>query len=157
MEQTSIPNGVDEFASILRRLKLARYAQKKAANAEKRLRRGLSSKEREEILAKTGRRCHVCGGMIGESKWQADHVFSHAGGGTHRADNYLPSHALCNNYRWDFSPVEFQYILKLGVWLRGQIETETKIGRQAASAYIAKEVRRAKRCVTPRDAAPHGE
>ena len=28
-------------------------------------------------------------------------------------DNYLPAHATCNNYRWDYTAAEFQEILKL--------------------------------------------
>jgi hypothetical protein len=55
-------------------------------------------------------------------------------GGAHSVDNFLPAHALCNNYRWDYSAEEFQYILKLGVWIRTQIEQETQLGRHAATS-----------------------
>ena len=38
-----------------------------------------------------------------ERQCQADHVLAHsAGGGNRLEDNYLPAHALCNNYRWDY-------------------------------------------------------
>jgi hypothetical protein len=33
----------------------------------------------------------------------------------------LPAHSTCNNYRWDYLPEEFQYILKLGVWASTQM------------------------------------
>lgn len=32
------------------------------------------------------------------------------------ADNFLPAHSTCNNYRWDYLAEEFELILKLGVW-----------------------------------------
>ena len=81
--------------------------------------------------------------VIGKSAWQADHVLAHSAGGTHSADNYLPAHALCNNYRWDYSAEEFQLILKLGVWTRTQIERlRTDFGRKAAAAFLAHESKR---------------
>jgi hypothetical protein len=60
-------------------------------------------------------------------------------------DNYLPAHKTCNNYRWHYSPEEFQIILKLGVWLRTQIEKETTIGKAAGAAFVAHDLRRAAR------------
>jgi hypothetical protein len=97
---------------------------KRHFKATKRTRQMLSAAERRQILAKTAGRCHICGGAI-EGAWHADHVLAHSGGGGHIADNYLPAHALCNNYRWDYSSEEFQYILKLGVWIRTQIERKS--------------------------------
>jgi hypothetical protein len=85
-----------------------------------------------------------CGGTI-EGAWQADHVLAHSGGGTHVSDNYLPAHSLCNNYRWDYSSVEFQQILKLGVWLRTKIERKTHIGKLAAKLYLMHEALRQRR------------
>jgi hypothetical protein len=77
-----------------------------------------------------------------DGAWQADHVLAHSGGGEHRADNYLPAHVLCNNYRWDYSAEEFQHILKLGVWLRTQIELAKPVGRLAAKHFVAHEKKR---------------
>ena len=82
----------------------------------------LTAVERHQVLAKTAGRCHICGGKIKGKAWHADHVMAHSAGGVHDVDNYLPAHSLCNNYRWDYRPEEFQYILKLGVWTRTQIE-----------------------------------
>jgi hypothetical protein len=147
MSAPIIPSSAKEFSSLLRDLKLARYARKHDVSIEKRS--ALTRPERAAILAKTGGRCHICGGMIESNLWEADHVFAHAGGGAHVVDNYLPAHRLCNNYRWDYSAEEYQHILKLGVWLRREIETYTMIGRRAAEAYLAKETRRARRCVKP--------
>ena len=60
-------------------------------------------------------------------------------------DNYLPAHAVCNNYRWFYGAQECQWILKLGVWLRTQIERKTSVGRMAATAFCAHERARASR------------
>jgi hypothetical protein len=72
---------------------------------------------------------------------------AHSAGGTHDVDNYLPAHSTCNNYRWDYLPEEFQYILKLGVWARTQIERGTTVGNDVASAFAGYEARRVKRRV----------
>jgi len=81
----------------------------------------LTAAERLQVLAKTSGRCHICGGKVEDERWQADHVIAHSAGGTHEVDNYLPAHSTCNNYRWDYLPEEFQYILKLGVWASTQM------------------------------------
>jgi hypothetical protein len=74
-------------------------------------------------------------------------VLSHSAGGVHAADNYLPAHALCNNYRWDYSEKEFQLILKLGVWLANEIRHDSEIGRTAAARFARKEEGRHRRLV----------
>src|SRR3546814_3581972 len=88
---------------------------------------------------------HSCGGTISEPTWHADPVFPHSSGGAHSVDNYLPAHAVCNNYRWDYTPDEYQLILKLGVWLKGEILRETSIGKQAAEKFVKKQASVAKR------------
>jgi len=107
----------------------------------------LTAAERLQVLAKTSGRCHICGGKIADQPWQSDHVIPYSAGGTHKVDNYLPAHSTCNNYRWDYLPEEFQYILKLGVWARTQIERGTTLGNDVASAFAGYETRRAKRRV----------
>jgi hypothetical protein len=74
-------------------------------------------------------------------------VIAHSAGGTHKVDNFLPAHSTCNNYRWDYTSEEFQYILKLGVWTRTQIERGTTIGNMVATAFECHELRRVKRRV----------
>lgn len=102
----------------------------------------LTAVQRRQILGKTAGRCHICGGRVEGEKWQADHVMAQSAGGVHQVDNYLPAHSLCNNYRWDYLPDEFQYILKLGVWARTQIERGTVVGNDISSAFAAHETRR---------------
>lgn len=98
---------------------------------------------RQIILEKTKSRCHICGGLIAaEDSWQADHVFPYAHGGEDSVDNYLPAHTNCNNYRRSFSSEEFQWIMKLGVWFRTQIELEDNKALELAEKFIKHEVRR---------------
>ena len=77
---------------------------------------------------------------------------AHSAGGSHSVDNYLPAHAACNNYRWDYLPEEFQLILKLGVWARTEIERQTPVGLSIAKAFSAKEAALARRRAKRRDA-----
>src|SRR2546422_1125307 len=132
-----------EFAARLRSLREKRCDQKLTLRDQV-VREPLSRLERQTIFKKTAGRCHICGGVI-EGAWEADHVFSHSLGGQHEADNYLPAHPICNNYRWFYGTEEFQWILKLGVWLRTQIEKETASGRLAAKAFCSYDCTRAGR------------
>lgn len=130
-----------------------RRVQVKNANRRPRQHR-LTAAERDDILSKTGAKCHICGGDI-RGPWNADHVMAHSAGGKHSADNYLPAHSSCNNYRWDYLPEEFELILKLGVWARTQVEKGTMVGRiieQRFSAYEATRIGRRK-SATKRDSA----
>ena len=135
------------LALAFRRLKDRRLRQKDALRTTRPPRRALSKHQRASILRKTDARCHICGGDVRSEHWQADHVLAHSGGVTHVEDNYLAAHRLCNNYRWDYLPEDFQYILKLGVWARTQIEKNTSIGRQMAQHFSRHEARRVARRV----------
>ena len=103
------------------------------------------------MFRKTGGRCHLCGGTIVESNWQADHVLAHSTGGIHVVDNYLPAHSLCNKYRWHYEAEELQWVLKLGVWIRHEIERGTAIGKAAGKQFCVYERRRdQRRKLTPK-------
>src|SRR6516225_1203695 len=126
---------VSEFATLLRTLHDQRDGEVLLSRKE-RQRAKLTRAEREEVLEKTGGRCHICGGTIDhETAWQADHILACSTGGKHSVDNYLPAHSICNNYRWNYGAEEFQWILKLGVWMRTQIEEEKLIGREAGQKF----------------------
>jgi 5-methylcytosine-specific restriction endonuclease McrA len=101
----------------------------------------LRAATRHAILRKTDGRCHICGGTV-VSRWQADHVLAHAGGASHSVENYLAAHALCSNYRWDYDPEEFQWVLKIGVWARLQMEKGGQLGDSMLSAFSAYEKHR---------------
>src|SRR5687767_3069014 len=103
--------------------------------------------QRDPVLAKTGSRCHICGGKIEGKEWSADHVFAHSQGGQHALDNYLPAHNLCNTYRWFYGAEEFQCILKLGVWLRTFLETEKPLSMTLSDHFLKYERRRDSRSV----------
>jgi 5-methylcytosine-specific restriction endonuclease McrA len=133
----------DAFISRLRLLRKQRRARKLRLRG-KVTRASLSKSGKDQVLRKTKARCHICGGRI-TGKWHADHVFAHALGGAHDPDNFLPAHAARNKYRWFYGAEEFQWILKLGVWLRTQIEKDSHVGGLAAEAFCTHERRRAGR------------
>jgi hypothetical protein len=133
------------FAAELRDLRWALRHRVKEGRAQRPRRIGLTAKQRSEVLSKTHGRCHICGGLIDGTAWDADHVMAHSTGGMHAVDNYLPAHSLCNGYRRHFESDEFQWILKLGVWIRTQIANETPLGLLAAKRFCEHEQRRAGR------------
>ncbi|MEQ9593711.1 MAG: HNH endonuclease signature motif containing protein [Cyclobacteriaceae bacterium] len=98
-----------------------------------------------KVFNKTSGKCHVCGDVLEANRFEADHVMAHAKGGSNHFDNFLPACRTCNNYRWDYLSEEFQWILKIGVWARTQMEKETKIGRIMTEGFMAHEQRRINR------------
>ncbi len=141
------------FVAHVRQLRANRRTYVQTQSASRPKRQPLSASQRREILKKTGKRCHLCGGEIESSDLEMDHVLAHSGGGAHAVDNYLPAHSLCNNYRWDYGSEEFQLILKLGVWLRTQIEKQTLLGKLATTLFVSHENRRKARRKPPKRSA----
>jgi 5-methylcytosine-specific restriction endonuclease McrA len=139
------PRDAAHLAAVLFGLHRKREKQKAEKKIGTRRRKTLTPPKRAAIFAKTAGRCHICGGRIADEAWQADHVLAYSGGGVHSIDNYLPAHSLCNNYRWDYLADEFQWIMKLGVWARTQVERETAVGLAIAAGFLAHERSRRKR------------
>ena len=133
----------DEYVELLRELRELRR-KKNHETRHKNKRRRLSAEQREKIIQKTDGRCHICGGVI-EGEWHADHVLPHSAGGAHDVGNYLPACSLCNNYRWNYLPEEFQHALKLGIWIRKEIEKSTSLGKEAAKRFMQYEAARLRR------------
>jgi hypothetical protein len=145
MTEEKLFSDVGAFAAKLRELHAQRRVRVIAGRADRLPRTALTQAERRDVLVKTGGRCHICGGTISGNAWEADHVMARSTGGTHSIDNYLPAHSLCNNYRWHYDTEEFQWILKLGVWARTQIEKETSIGKTLGKKFCDHDRRRAAR------------
>ena len=82
---------MDDYSGYLRRLRLERRLSKALRKAARPKRVQLSPGERKLILAKTGGRCHICGGDVGPL-WHADHVFAFSKGGGEGAENFLAAH-----------------------------------------------------------------
>ena len=145
MSADRIFTDVTAFAKTLREMRASRKARVVSGRSQRALRAVLKKADRDKVLGKTGGRCHICGGAIDADDWQADHILAHSTGGAHLVENYLPAHSICNNYRWHYDAEEFQWILKLGVWLRTQIEKETAIGQEVGQRFCDHERRRAGR------------
>jgi hypothetical protein len=139
-----LPQTVEDFVRNLRKLRVQRNdAQKQAQRVP---RKALTAEERMAILSKTGSRCHICGGeIVPNSSWDADHVQRHGVGGGNKSDNYLAAHELCNTYRWDHLPEEMQWVLKIGVWARRQMESNSEFGRKMTNLFFENELRRQRR------------
>jgi HNH endonuclease len=141
MDEPILPLTPELLAQQLRDLRSERR-KRHAGRREKPVRRqALSAKNRATVLAKTAGRCHLCGGEV-VNRWTADHVLAHSNSGPHAIDNYLPAHGLCNGYRWAYSPEEFQWVLKIGVWTRRQMESRTAFGRAMLRGFFDYDRRR---------------
>jgi 5-methylcytosine-specific restriction endonuclease McrA len=139
-----VPASAEELATRFQELRKARSQR----IAEQRLlpKQPRPKLDREAILEKTARRCHICGGNIEkDSYWEADHVFPASGGGTSDIGNYLPAHGLCNTAKWDQSSEELQWVLKIGVWAKKQMESNDKFGRDMLQGFWNHEQERLKR------------
>jgi hypothetical protein len=137
----SIFDDAAQFSMHLKTLREERNRRRSEIRAAGLKRRQLRSHERQAVLSKTDGLCHICGGKI-DGAWAADHVLAHANGGEHSVGNYLPAHELCNNYRWFYGTEEFQWILKLGVWLRTRIEKKDRGTIELVEDFVRYEIRR---------------
>lgn len=144
-----LPDSVDSLRVRLVNLREARRALQVSGKKARKRRFRISASARALILRKTAGRCHICGGAV-EDFWQADHILAHSSGGASAHENFLPAHALCNNYRWDYSSEEFQWVLKIGVWARKKMEDPTGIGSEMLNQFFRYDVLREKRRKTPR-------
>ena len=144
MRDSWVPQSAKRYSNYLSRLRLKRIEQVREIRKSRPPRASLTKRQRTNILKKTKSRCHICGGKI-TRKWQADHVLSHSKGGEHAEDNYLPAHNTCNNYRWHYTPEEFQEIMKLGIWVQNQIINQSNLGMEVAEKFVKYEQRRIKR------------
>lgn len=111
------------------------HAKRKSGKVQTRSVYKLTKGDREEILAKTDGRCHICGMDVRKEKWQADHVKNQVSGGEDKSANFLASCSTCNRLRWHYGPEEVQLILKLGVKARREIANETKLGQLMAERF----------------------
>jgi len=153
MKQDSIPyidkeNTLIEELNILYQKRLIKKEFNKEFKESKRI--ILSKEQRQRIYNKTDGLCHVCGIKLEIDNFQADHVKPFSTGGYDIVDNFLPACSQCNNYRWDYSPEEMQWILKLGVWLKTEIQKKSKEGLEVLPKIIQDEIKREKRRKNPR-------
>lgn len=54
---------------------------------------------RQEVFDKLGGHCAYCGIEIKINKFQIDHVYPKAGGGSDEISNLMPACCSCNNYK----------------------------------------------------------
>ena len=141
MDEPTLPSSAKQFTKCLLDLRTRRRKRQASRRAMPVRRKSLNQQERAEVLKKTAGKCHICGGPV-DHKWEVDHVLSHNDGGSQAVDNYLAAHSLCNNYKWDYSASEFQWVLKIGVWARRQMESNSRLGSELARRFFDYELRR---------------
>ncbi|MGA9527827.1 MAG: HNH endonuclease signature motif containing protein [Terriglobales bacterium] len=154
MNEIQLPQSDEELTKHLKFLHGKRRTDKaKRKEEEQERRRRLTPDERKEVFNKTGGHCHLCGGNLSEVAigelaqerelalhFVVDHVVPVASGGGESLDNFLAAHGLCNGCRWFYSPEEFQWILRMGIWARKQMEdASSKIGRDMRGPFLANE------------------
>jgi hypothetical protein len=150
LEEKEMTPRATEFADRMKQLHQARWAMERVTREKgKPRRRTLNKYERETVLAKTAGRCHICGGDVEGNSWHADHVLAHTAGGVHDIENYLAAHALCNMYRCNLLPEEFQWVLKIGIWARTQMERKGPLGQEMCEMFLEYEANRERRRKQP--------
>lgn len=142
VKELNLPVSAQQLRELLVSLRETRRQRQDKQRDMPLRRKSLTNANRSIVLSKTNGRCHICGGDVGKTDWQADHVLAHNSGGLHSVDNYLPAHNLCNNYRWDYDAEEFQWLLKIGVWARKRMEEDSVLGRDILESFYKYEVRR---------------
>jgi 5-methylcytosine-specific restriction endonuclease McrA len=152
MKDELIPyiNDVDTLVNEMNELFQNRLFIKQESKNTKTLKSTLNIDQRQVILAKTDGLCHVCGCELELNDFQADHIKPHSQGGNNNINNFLASCSKCNNYRWNYSPEEIQWVLKLGVWLKTQIQERNETGLKTAIEFLAYETKRENRRSSPR-------
>ncbi len=110
----------------------------------------LSKSDKRLIYKKTDGKCHICGISLSIDKFEADHIKAHSQEGNNSVENFLPACKTCNNYRWHYLPLEIQWIFKIGVWARTEIEKNTTTGSLISKQFAIHETKREKRRIKPR-------
>lgn len=79
----------------------------------------LSQSTRDEVLKRTGARCHICGRDLKGRSFAVDHIWPLDLEGTNRTENLLPACSECNHLKWHNDPETIRRILFLGMVANG--------------------------------------
>lgn len=89
------------------------FAAPKKKRHSSKPRRPLTTKQKEEVLKKTGGRCHLCGSRLNDD-WHVDHLKPHSHGGKCFVKNCLPICVECNGLKWSYKPEVIRLMLHFG-------------------------------------------
>lgn len=153
MKNELIPfiNDIDTLVSEFNEMYQYRLLKKQENKNDKGKKTPLNKEQRKIVFEKTDGLCHVCGCTLDIADFEADHVKPNSQGGTNVVDNFLPACSKCNNYRWNYSPEEIQWVLKLGVWLKTKIQVRSEQGLEIAKEFLEDEIKREARRRLPRN------
>lgn len=112
----------------------------KNQTAQKRKR--ITEEEKRIVWQKTDGHCHFCGEQLvfeakrGErGRWNIDHIYPFARGGTENMSNYLPICRVCNRLRWHFECKKIRELFRLGTVAFNEIRNQTYLGKRIKELY----------------------
>jgi 5-methylcytosine-specific restriction endonuclease McrA len=122
------------------------------------------AKLRQEVFAKTGGNCHMCGEALQfesyggsrktrkspHGRWQVDHVVPLIVGGSHDIENLLPICRPCNRARWHYDGKRLRLLLQLGTIAFREIKRETDLGLELKKKFSSDEKSRVARRTSSR-------
>ncbi len=109
------------LSAELRRLSKSRNDNKSISKS-----RRFKKAEKEKIYNKTSGVCHICGIKLSPDS------FSITASTTTNGETFLPACKACKRMHDNYLPEEIKWILKIGLWVKTQIEYETEIGNMVS-------------------------
>jgi hypothetical protein len=105
-----------------------------------------SKEEKKEIYLKTNGFCHVCGIEISSASFSITTSINNS-------NNFIffPACKSCKRIHDNYLPEEIQWILKIGLWAKTQIEYETDIGKNISTELVEQAKYRESKRKSPRN------
>lgn len=119
-----------------RRLSELRHKTKSKENTKV-----LRKSEKQLVFEKTSGFCHICGEELDDKKISISTPFNKSDS----VENSLPACQSCKRLFGNHLSEEINWIIKIGMWARTQIEFETDIGLEIATELIESEKDREQR------------
>jgi HNH endonuclease len=146
-----LPGSPEELVAKLRGLK-NRPIVEATDQLQKEKRHLTKKRDREAVLKKTAGNCHICGGVIDASNWEADHLVPLSKGGASDVGNFLPAHGLCNGAKSNHHGEALQWVLKIGAWAKTQMAGKSELGGSMVALFWEHERKRVSRQKANRNA-----
>ena len=123
---------------VITRFKSCQRERLKSKNTKSNdtVRSRISKKQKQRLMEKTRRQCHVCGRrIVHAANCDIDHVKQRVHGGKDVEDNYLAACKRCNYLRGKLHYSEIQEAIALGKWAMLEIQKGSRKGIELANLY----------------------